>query len=1170
MVLAAAVALLVVASFGLEALRFSPHAVVAFRIAGALAFGCLIVFFLVLPLRRWVSDDRVVLYLEEHEPSLDAVVLSAISTSTERDGPATDYSPALVRRLIELAAEKCRSIGAGQRVERQRLRQHTATLGALALGVLILIAFGPAFLRHGASALFLISRSAEAASPYRIEVTPGNAVVPRGSDQTIRARLIGFSSEQVDLIARTAAGGQPQRMPLIGSGQPSSYEVTLFTVANPVDYVVQASGVQSPSFHLDVVDSLYVQHLELEYHFPPYTGLAPRKVEDGGDIAVLRGTEVLMRIVPTMSTSGGRLVLDTATPGALTRNSDGTLSTRFTVDHDAVYHIELNGPKGENVTASPQHTIDVLADLPPTVSFTRPRRDVTATPVEEVFVQAQADDDFGVRDLQLVYSLNGGAERQVTMFNGRAGTKAQVSAGHTFFLEELGVEPGDSIAYYARAADNDQVQGPNAATSDIYFVRVGPFSKDFRPAQSMSGAGAGANRDVGALSEQQRQIISGTFNVARDSKATAQDKVRENTVLLALSQGRLREQVERLSGQLTVRLSDPSAAFKKIGDLLPKAASEMAAAEGKLQAQKPSEALPSEQRALELLQKAEEEYQLEVSVGRNAQGGSGGSSGSMADDLADLFGLELDKLANQYETAQRAEQQSANQQIDELAERLRELAKRQLQEAERQRQSQSRGGQNAQGTGGGANQRQLAQEAEEAGRRLEQLAREQSRPDLSDAARQLQQAADAMRQAAASGDASGTAQASAAAQALMNAQKRLEREQTARVDRDIQDAQRTAAELADEQRQVSAETNALGAQAGAPRDRQNRAERVVARKDAMRSKLAGLEQRLAGAAADARRDQKEASRKLQEAADLIRDNKVKEKIQYSEGLVRERPEYARSVDDQIGADLAALQKTVDEAAASVGRPAQDALSAALEEARDLTQGMESLGERMQQRAGQAARGTQGQRGQGARGEQGQTGQGARGEQGQAGQGANGEQGQTGQGAGRGQAADQGRGGGQPSGRQGRGGTLAGGPFGSPMFPVDGSPGDITPPGEGGYSSEDLRQLQREFHERTSQAADLRQQLARQGVDVRDLDAVLRVLREFDDPHRYADAADLARLQASVVEGLKRFEFQLRRQVESKSDQLLLSGSDEVPSRFRELVDEYYRSLARLRSRPQQP
>ena len=84
------------------------------------------------------------------------------------------------------------------------------------------------------------------------------------------------------------------------------------------------------------------------------------------------------------------------------------------------------------------------------------------------------------------------------------------------------------------------------------------------------------------------------------------------------------------------------------------------------------------------------------------------------EDLADLFELELDKLANQYEMQQRAEQQGGDQQVDELAEKLKELARRQQQEAERQRRH---GGASGGGGGGGSDelQRQLAQEARGSG-----------------------------------------------------------------------------------------------------------------------------------------------------------------------------------------------------------------------------------------------------------------------------------------------------------------------------------------------------------------------------------------------------------------------------------------------------------------------
>ena len=307
------------------------------------------------------------------------------------------------------------------------------------------------------------------------------------------------------------------------------------------------------------------------------------------------------------------------------------------------------------------------------------------------------------------------------------------------------------------------------------------------------GGGGGGGAEVGALSEQQRQIIAGTFNILREKKTATAEKMREASVVLALSQGRLREQVEGLVSRMNSRLVAPDPSFKKIAELLPLAVAEMKNAEGKLQTRSPDGAMPFEQKALQYLQQAEEEYELQVQTNQQSGGGGGGGqAGSIAEDLADLFELEMDKMANQYETASRAESAQAEQRIDALAEKLKELARRQQQELERQRRRAS--GQAA--SGGGDQRRALAQEAEETARQLEKLSREQNRPDLANAARQMQQAADAMRKAAAGNDPGASGQASQAAERLQQVQRQLRGAQTARAERDVQDAMRQAEELA--------------------------------------------------------------------------------------------------------------------------------------------------------------------------------------------------------------------------------------------------------------------------------------------------------------------------------------------------------------------------------------
>ena len=334
---------------------------------------------------RKVSDEQVALYLEEHEPTLEATIITAMEA--EQTGRAHEMSPALVRRLVEAAIERCHEIDHGRRIERLPIRRYVTAAGIVAGVALLVFALGPAYLRHALSALLIISRDVEAAAPYRIEVTPGNTTVPQGADQTISAKLSGFEAADATLVLRKSPTAAYERLPMVRT-ENGAYDGMLFDLAEPVEYYVEAAGVRSPVFNLTVVELPYVKQLDLEYHFPTYTGLAPRTVEDGGDVATLRGTDVNVKVTPTMAAKGGRILLDDGSSTPLTANADGTFSAVVAVAKQGFYRVELDAAAGEKVAASPQYTIDMLADQTPSVTLSKPGRDTDATPVQEFFVEA--------------------------------------------------------------------------------------------------------------------------------------------------------------------------------------------------------------------------------------------------------------------------------------------------------------------------------------------------------------------------------------------------------------------------------------------------------------------------------------------------------------------------------------------------------------------------------------------------------------------------------------------------------------------------------------------------------------------------------------------------------------------------------------------------------------
>ena len=110
--------------------------------------------------------------------------------------------------------------------------------------------------------------------------------------------------------------------------------------------------------------------------------------------------------------------------------------------------------------------------------------------------------------------------------------------------------------------------------------------------------------------------------------------------------------------------------------------------------------------------------------------------------------------------------------------------------------------------------------------------------------------------------------------------------------------------------------------------------------------------------------------------------------------------------------------------------------------------------------------------------------------------------------------------------------------------------------------EDIRQLRGEARQYGNDAQALRGMIRPQDIEPRQLDEIIRALRQLEDERVYQNVAELARLQAFVAEGLKRFEFGLRRKADADKGSVALTGSDEVPEAYRKLVEQYYRSLAR--------
>ena len=715
-------------------------------------YGAAAVLFVALVLVRALTrltDQRLANYLEAARPEFDALLLSALE-ARERVSvravvtpatPAPVESPELDAALMARAAQRCQALELDRQLESPMVRRSVWAVVAIAAVTFMLGTLGPEPLRHGFKLLLLPTASASAPNPYGLDVQPGNVQLPYGADLRISARGVGFDPDQLDLYYRTGDDQPWQRIQMrAANGEESPSEQTepvwstgfehyVFDLERTAEYYVSSGELRSSTYQVDVLPRPAITGFDVTYHFPASTGRPPETIRDAREISAVKGTRVELHAHPDVQNpdpaaanqpSRARLVIDDrdVVPLELT---DDILVGKLEVEKSGHFRIEMALGPGELYSVTPELPLTALDDGLPSVSFLRPGRDAKVTAIEELLVEVQAHDDLAVRDLEVVLSVNGEDDRVVPLIEDEP-SSARLSRSHRLYLEDLSLAPGDLIAYHARARDAAGV-ARRTVTTDIFFLEVRPFDNTFREA---GGGGGGGGRGGGGqggedtLAAQQKSLVVALFKLVRDQTTLEPEDIKDRSEALAEAQGRIRARTDAISRRIGARtLLDLNDGYQQMARELPKASAEMALVQATLTVRDSDAALPSARKALLHLQRAFAAFR-EVQVARQGRQGSGRARAN-ANDLANLFKLEMDRFRSQYDHVQRGSRGGAEQPLDAVMERLRELAQRQQREVERARARAQRG------MGGAQSQRELIAELEAAVRELKRLTRE--RPD---------------------------------------------------------------------------------------------------------------------------------------------------------------------------------------------------------------------------------------------------------------------------------------------------------------------------------------------------------------------------------------------------------------------------------------------------------
>lgn len=585
--------------------------------------------------------------------------------------------------------------------------------GLACLGVLVwMVAAGPGYVGYGASLLWTGPKK-DVAPLYAITIAPGDITVRRNSDQLITARVTGMRPESAKIFAhyQSASAWEPVTMQAQpDNGGAAAYQFVFTGLPENVEYYVAAGPLVSPRYKVRVVDLPSVKGIRVTYHYPKWTGMKPMTEEHSGDLRAIEGTDAAIEVEMDRPLKDGRLMLDGGKTIQLAGSEGNKYRGTIHMEKDGAYHVAATD-EGQPVRLAEDYFIATDKAMPPEVAINRPGGDYRASPIEEVTVGVKAADQFGLNDVRLHYSVNGGPDRDVSLLKAPGAKDADGS--YTLRLEDFKLVPGDLVSLYATARD-----GHAESRTDIKFIQADPFEREFSQSQQSGrgGGGGGGQNNQTEISKREKELIAATWKQQNDKSATAKDAAVAGQ-FLSEAQQKLRDQVTALSARMKSRdLSEANEEFTSFEKDMQAATEAMAPSADKLKSMQWKDAIPLEQKALQALLHAEATFrQIQVAFGQQGGGGGGGAN-SAGRDLASLFDLELDTEKNQYETTQTASPAEQHQKnIEDALAKLDALAKRQEELANQQYNTQQSFQERWQ-------QEMLRREAEELQRQMEQLA----------------------------------------------------------------------------------------------------------------------------------------------------------------------------------------------------------------------------------------------------------------------------------------------------------------------------------------------------------------------------------------------------------------------------------------------------------------
>ncbi|MDT8302068.1 MAG: DUF4175 family protein [Sedimentisphaerales bacterium] len=627
--------------------------------------------------------------IEQQHPDMQALLLAAIEQEPQGFGGQLGY---LQERVIGDALRHADKHDWLRSISSRKL--YLTQLGGIAALSFIIIALSQ--LLPSTPSFFTIDRGVLTGRDYNITVSPGDTTVELGAVVVVMARFDGRVPPEASLWVGTSEQDK-KKIVLSKNLEDPVFGGLIPEVNNNLIYHIEYAKKRTENFRISAFEHPSLKKTDAKIVYPSYTKLPEKVIKDTRQISVVEGSEVTLTFTLNKPVTKAQLhAKNQSTINLIADNEQpNTYTTSITPMENQRFELYLTDAQGLTNKIPPRFTIDVHKNLPPELKTLFPNRDIVASPLEELSLEAQVSDDYGVTGYGLSYTLAGTQSRDITLGQSVLSNE-NLHIQHLLAFEEINAQPDQLLTYYFWADDIGPNDRNRRTSSDIYFAEVRHFEEIFRESQSsqqqnnqsQNQSGQQQQQQGDQLAKLQKQIISATWNVKKLAELSGGvDDHKEDLDVVQKSQADVLQQAQSAMSE-----AEDTSAIKTLQEAagyMETSLEHLTNAGQSASTEELTPALASEQLAYQELLKLKD---LDKQVARsNSRGrGSNSSSGSSGRSEQQLQQLEMTQQENRYETQRLAQSQQQTQREDlQVLNRLRELARRQNEMSERLKEAQA-------------------------------------------------------------------------------------------------------------------------------------------------------------------------------------------------------------------------------------------------------------------------------------------------------------------------------------------------------------------------------------------------------------------------------------------------------------------------------------------------